>query len=57
MGEIVSLESVFEIWKSLTCSYDSNTNVRIMALKAQLQKIKKVGSSVSQYLANQGNHR
>lgn len=51
MGEIISLKFMADIWASLTRSYDSNTTVRIMDLKTQLQKIKMDGLSVTQYLA------
>lgn len=51
MGEIVNLTTAFDIWNSLTRSYDSKTTARIMGLKTQLQKIRKDGLSVTQYLA------
>lgn len=51
MAEIVSLEMTTAIWEPLKCTYDSNTIAKIMALKTQLQHIRKDGLSVSQYLS------
>lgn len=51
MGEIVGYESAFEIWEVVRTVYESSSTARIMGLRSQLQKIKKDGLSVSQYLA------
>ncbi|CAK9329497.1 unnamed protein product, partial [Citrullus colocynthis] len=45
MAEIVSLEMTAAIWEPLKCTYDSNTTAKIMALKTQLQHIRKDGLS------------
>lgn len=51
MGEIVGFNTAFEIWESLCTVYESSSTTRIMGLRSQLQKIKKDGLFVSQYLA------
>ncbi|XP_038887133.1 uncharacterized protein LOC120077323 [Benincasa hispida] len=51
MGEIVGYESAFDIWEALRTVYESSSIAPIMGFCSQLQKIKKDGLTVSQYLA------
>lgn len=43
MGEIVSLNTTFDIWNALSRSYDSKTTSRIMGLKLNFIKLKRIG--------------
>ncbi|MDV3143411.1 MAG: hypothetical protein Q8761_03240 [Sweet potato little leaf phytoplasma] len=51
IGEIIGCTTAFEIWDHLRNVYESSSTARIMGLRSQLQKIRKDGLTVSQYLA------
>lgn len=51
LGEIIGCSSAYEIWEHLRIVYESSSTAMIMGLRSQLQKIRKDGLSVSQYLA------
>lgn len=51
LREIIGCSTTFEIWEHLRMVYESSSTARIMGLRSQLQKIRKDGLSVTQYLA------
>lgn len=51
MREIISFSTAYDIWHSLRRSYESTSYTRVLSLKSQLQKTRKEGILVTQYLA------
>ncbi|KAK0591018.1 hypothetical protein LWI29_034531 [Acer saccharum] len=51
MGQIVGHSTAYDIWAALQKLYESTSTARIMGMRSQLQKIKKEGISLTQYLA------
>lgn len=50
-GEIIGCSMAYEIWEHLCVVYESSSTTMIMGLRSQLQKIRKDGLTVLQYLA------
>lgn len=51
MGEIVGCNKAREIWEFMRRVYESSSTTRIMGIRAQLERIKKDGLTVSWYLS------